>query len=273
MHDSRMIAEVVPPGTCAIENVSGSRIATPLAPPSPGSTPMITPRMIPANISATFFSDSAITKPCSSDWISSTSGDSEQVLQRPLGQRDLEPDFEDQEEHDAVADADRNGLPPRILAQPAHEERDEHGRRDVDPEPADQPDVQRRGNEHREYELELADFDERLVLLFRDRERGDQVHQRRGADDQPEVDRKVARLRAVVGPLRAEARAVVDDDRAEPEKQQRQRDFSALDPERRPPVRTLGHPPPLLDYFAIKPAPFIRATCRASSLATQSAYS
>src|SRR5215217_5950477 len=38
MQDSMMIAEVGD-----IENVSGSRIATPLAPPRPGSTPMITP--------------------------------------------------------------------------------------------------------------------------------------------------------------------------------------------------------------------------------------
>src|SRR6185503_12294247 len=215
MHDSRMIAEVVPPGTCAIENVSGSRIATPFAPPSPGSTPMITPRMIPANIRATFFSDSAMTKPCSSDWISSTSGDPEQVLQRPLGQRDLEPDFEDQEENDAVADAHRGGLPPRILAQPAHEERDEGGGCDVDPEPADQPDVQRRGDEHREDELELADFDEGLVRLRAKRQGRDHVHQRRRADDQPDVEREVPGLRAVLRPLRAHAGAVVDDDRAE----------------------------------------------------------
>src|SRR6185436_8022289 len=159
MHDSRMIAEVVPPGTCAIENVSGSRIATPFAPPSPGSTPMITPRMIPANISATFFSDSAMTKPCSSDWISSTSGDPEQVLQRPLGQRDLEPDFEDQEENDAVADAHCGRRPPRILAEPAHEERDEHGGCDVDADPADQRHVHRRGNQHRQHELQLRDAD------------------------------------------------------------------------------------------------------------------
>jgi len=34
---------VVPPGDCAIEKVSGSRMATPFAPPRPGSTPMITP--------------------------------------------------------------------------------------------------------------------------------------------------------------------------------------------------------------------------------------
>ena len=37
-----MIAEVGD-----MENVSGSRIATPLAPPRPGSTPMITPSRMP----------------------------------------------------------------------------------------------------------------------------------------------------------------------------------------------------------------------------------
>src|SRR5262249_25854970 len=42
MHDSRMIADVGD-----MVKVSGSRIATPLAPPSPGSTPMITPNTMP----------------------------------------------------------------------------------------------------------------------------------------------------------------------------------------------------------------------------------
>src|SRR4029078_4503659 len=46
MHDSMIIAEVGD-----IENVNGSRIATPLAPPRPGSTPTITPRMMPTTIS------------------------------------------------------------------------------------------------------------------------------------------------------------------------------------------------------------------------------
>ena len=40
-----MIAEVGD-----MENVSGSRIATPLAPPRPGSTPMMTPSMMPTSI-------------------------------------------------------------------------------------------------------------------------------------------------------------------------------------------------------------------------------
>jgi len=64
MQESRMIAEVAPPGCCAMPKVSGSRMATPLAPPRPGSTPMITPRITPVNMSAMFFSDIATPKPC-----------------------------------------------------------------------------------------------------------------------------------------------------------------------------------------------------------------
>jgi hypothetical protein len=48
MHDSRIIAEVG-----GIENVSGSNIATPFAPPSPGRTPIRTPRVTPINMRST----------------------------------------------------------------------------------------------------------------------------------------------------------------------------------------------------------------------------
>src|SRR2546430_5671602 len=47
------------------------------------------------------------------------------------------------EEGDAVADADRGHLPPRVLAEPAHEERDEQGGGEVDADPADERDVKR----------------------------------------------------------------------------------------------------------------------------------
>src|SRR5262245_11285480 len=94
MQDSRMIAEVAPPGVCAMPKVSGSRMATPFAPPSPGSTPMITPRITPVNISAMFFSDSATPKPCSSAWISSTLVQPQQPLDDAFRQRHLEPGLE-----------------------------------------------------------------------------------------------------------------------------------------------------------------------------------
>ena len=53
-----MIAEVGD-----IEKVSGNRMATPLAPPSPGSTPMSTPSTMPRNITPMLKGCSATAKP------------------------------------------------------------------------------------------------------------------------------------------------------------------------------------------------------------------
>src|SRR6478735_5660392 len=66
MQDKRMIAEVG-----GMLKVSGNRMATPLAPPRPGSTPMMTPSTTPVNISTRFISVIATPKPWISDWISS----------------------------------------------------------------------------------------------------------------------------------------------------------------------------------------------------------
>jgi hypothetical protein len=46
-----------------IENVSGSRIATPLAPPRPGNTPMMVPRVMPRTASPRLWGCSATWKP------------------------------------------------------------------------------------------------------------------------------------------------------------------------------------------------------------------
>src|SRR5688572_318671 len=99
MQESRMIAEVAPPGVCAMPKVSGSRIATPLAPPSPGSTPMITPRITPVNISSRLVGVMATPKPCISDWISSISVQAQQRLERALRQGHQEPNLENQVEN------------------------------------------------------------------------------------------------------------------------------------------------------------------------------
>src|SRR3970040_2101270 len=142
MQESRMIAEVWPSGVCAMPKVSGSRIATPFAPPRPGSTPMITPRITPVNMSARLVGVSATLKPCIRDWISSiASAQAQQPLERALGQRHEEPHLEDQEQNDAVAYRDRADLPPRVLAEPAHEQRHEQHRGHVDADPAHQRDV------------------------------------------------------------------------------------------------------------------------------------
>jgi hypothetical protein len=59
MHDSITMAEVGD-----IVKVSGSRIATPLAPPRPGSTPISTPSVMPTNIRPMFMGVSTTAKPC-----------------------------------------------------------------------------------------------------------------------------------------------------------------------------------------------------------------
>src|SRR4051812_134506 len=120
MHDSMMIADVG-----GIENVSGSRMATPFAPPRPGSTPISTPSRMPTSMNSRFFQVSATAKPCIRFATSSTESPSkcggpghrravrrggsvaEQVLERPLGQRDQEPHLEQQEDDDRHAKARR----------------------------------------------------------------------------------------------------------------------------------------------------------------------
>ena len=58
MHDSMMIADVGD-----MLKVSGSRMAMPLAPPSPGSTPMMTPSTMPSTISMMLYGCSTTEKP------------------------------------------------------------------------------------------------------------------------------------------------------------------------------------------------------------------
>ena len=47
-----------------IVNVSGSRIAMPLAPPRPGNTPISTPSVMPTSMNSIFLKVNATAKPC-----------------------------------------------------------------------------------------------------------------------------------------------------------------------------------------------------------------
>jgi hypothetical protein len=58
MQDSMMMAEVG-----GMLNVSGNRMATPFAPPSPGSTPITTPSTMPTIITMMLKGCSATAKP------------------------------------------------------------------------------------------------------------------------------------------------------------------------------------------------------------------
>src|SRR5687767_8076063 len=134
MHESMMIAEVG-----GIENVSGSRIAMPFAPPRPGSTPMITPRLTPMNISMRLKGVSATAKPWNSAAISPNcfSPDCRSVteererIERALVQRHLEPDFERRESRRADRETQHDAFQPAVLAEPVHEYGDVDGRSDV----------------------------------------------------------------------------------------------------------------------------------------------
>src|SRR5689334_24378797 len=162
MQESRMMAEVAPPGVCAMVKVSGSRMATPLAPPRPGSTPMITPRITPMNMNSRFFSENATAKPPARAWISATSAHPEQSFDGTLGQRHQKPALEDQEERHRGADTDGEHLPPGELAQPAHEEGDEHDRGDIDADRGDRSHVDRGRNQHRQHHFQLLGMDEEI---------------------------------------------------------------------------------------------------------------
>src|SRR3546814_11225183 len=75
MKESMMIAEVGD-----IEKVSGSRMATPLAPPRPGSTPMITPSRMPVNIRTRLNGSRTTAKPWNSEATSAKSHSSPDVF-------------------------------------------------------------------------------------------------------------------------------------------------------------------------------------------------
>src|SRR5262252_3116816 len=99
MQDSMTMAEVG-----SIVKVSGSRIATPFGPPSPGSTPTKMPSTRPTIISASVFQVRRTAKPCTSRPKASMSSPppplvAEGRLERPLRHDDIEGDIEGHE-HD-----------------------------------------------------------------------------------------------------------------------------------------------------------------------------
>src|SRR5213596_1290568 len=226
MHESRMIAEVVPPGCCAIENVRGSRMATPFAPPKPGSTPMMIPRMTPTNISSRLSGDSATPNPCNSALTSSTSAslsrrehrranpparrsiESQCSLERPFGKGHREPYFEDQEKCDADAYRDRRDFDPGVLAQVPHEVGDIERGRDVEPQICDQRDIHDRRHENRQYFLQLIARHERFGGKHGVAKGAHEDRRARETDQQTHVEGKIAGLRPVVAPLGADAIAV-----------------------------------------------------------------
>src|SRR5688572_10505408 len=117
--------------------VSGSRMATPLAPPRPGSTPISTPSTMPMNISSRFIGVEMTAKPWKRELISSmvsrvslslsgarSVAEEAQGVEHSLEQGNLEPHLEHHEEQRAHGQRHDHALHPGVLAQDDHEQRD-----------------------------------------------------------------------------------------------------------------------------------------------------
>src|SRR5271156_2870471 len=133
MHDSITIADVG-----SMVKVSGSRIATPLGPPSPGSTPTKIPSTSPTIIRASVFHVIRTAKPCTSrpkasienrSWLVAEGG-----LERPLRHDDVKRDIEGHEHRAGEHEGGEQGFPERDLADDAHEGCDQKEACDIEPE-------------------------------------------------------------------------------------------------------------------------------------------
>src|SRR5262245_34739203 len=135
MQDSITIAEVG-----SIVKVSGSRIATPLGPPRPGSTPTKMPSTSPIIISSSVFQVSSTAKPCIKRPKASMSQSpidrlaAEGRFQRPLRHDDVERNVERDEHRGGEDESGQQRLPPGDLADEIHEAGDQEEARDVKPE-------------------------------------------------------------------------------------------------------------------------------------------
>src|SRR3982074_1388413 len=103
-----------------MRNVSGRGIATPLAPPSPGSTPMIVPRVMPTTairrlngVIATWNPRMMFSKPISV---------TQPGFERPLWQGHEEPSLEDDERRHREREGQAEGRGPGMMPDPAHVE-------------------------------------------------------------------------------------------------------------------------------------------------------
>src|ERR1044071_4998797 len=110
MHDGITMPEVG-----SIVKVSGSRMATPFGPPSPGSTPTKMPSTSPTSIIARIFQVSRTAKPCSRRPKASISRRSppEKSFDRPLRHDHVERDVEGHEHDHHEHERGHDRLPPR----------------------------------------------------------------------------------------------------------------------------------------------------------------
>src|SRR6185295_11056567 len=119
----------------SIVKVSGSRMATPLGPPRPGSTPTKTPRRRPTIISDSVFHVRSTANPCIRRPRASIASVAEKPFDRALGHDDVERDFERDEHDEREQQARHQRLPQHDATDYAHEARDQQEARRIDPQP------------------------------------------------------------------------------------------------------------------------------------------
>src|SRR6266446_1367370 len=140
---SRMIADVG-----GMRNVSGSRMATPLAPPSPGSTPMMVPSVIPTTATSRLNGVIAMWKPRA--MFSKPISVTQPGFERSLRQGDQEPALEDDERRHWERQRETEGGGPGMVPDPAHIETEvERGRHVETEELRDQHDGPQQGEQRR----------------------------------------------------------------------------------------------------------------------------
>src|SRR5438128_7243304 len=161
----------------SIVKVRGSRIASPLGPPRPGSTPTKMPSTSTRIIKVMIFQVMRTAKPCSSNPNASMTGflATERRFERALWHDDVEGDVEGHEHHGGEHQGGEQRLPQRDLADHPHETGDQEEARDVEPEELGGEAEQDSRSEHGEHAAKLRPCHEDLGSLPARQECGDQA--------------------------------------------------------------------------------------------------
>src|SRR5712691_1117593 len=270
MHESITMAEVG-----SIVKVSGRRMATPLGPPRPGSTPTKMPRIKPTIISASVFHVSSTLKP----YIRRPNASipltlvTEQGFERPLRHDDVERDLESDEHDEREEERREQRLPGRDAADGHHEARDQQEARHVQTEPLRKQAKEQGREEYLQHAAQLVAGDEGFARVLAREELPGEAPEAGAGEDHRQIEREVAGLRAGRIPPHAGAPVV---EREQPrEREQRERDDDvdrAIAGHRRRIARRRGR---VLDddfvfgfrghQLATKPASVIRLLLSASS--------
>src|SRR6266404_5392352 len=199
MQDSITIAEVG-----SMVKVSGSRIATPFGPPSPGSTPTKMPSTRPTIIRASVFHVSSTANPCINRPKASIEDLSrvartlvaEGRLERSLRHDDVKRDIEGHEHDRGEEEGGEQRFPQRDLADHSHEDGDQQKTRDIKPEELRRQTEQQRRNEHRHDAAELRPGDKGFRSLLARQKGGDEAIEAGAGEDHRQIKREIAGLRA-----------------------------------------------------------------------------